>query len=87
MALGERDCTGVWVPVVTPFRDDGLDLDRVAARVDDWIAAGIRGFLALGTTGEAPHLTDAESAEVVAAYARAAAGRVPLLAGSGRAST
>jgi len=87
MALRESDCTGVWVPVVTPFRDDALDLGRVTAQVDSWIAAGIRGFLALGTTGEAPHLSDAECVEVVVAYARAAAGRVPFFAGSGRGST
>ena len=87
MALRKQDCTGVWVPVVTPFRDDALDLERVPARVEAWIGAGIRGFLVLGTTGEAPHVTDAEAAEVVASYVRATAGRVPVFAGSGRAST
>lgn len=78
---------GVWVPAVTPFRDQELCLDRVPALVEHWLGAGIRGLLVLGTTGEAPHLGDAEAVEVVAAYVRAVAGRVPVMAGSGRGST
>lgn len=81
-------CSGVWVPLVTPFRDDGrLDLAPIPDLVDWLLAAGVRGLLALGTTGEAPHLQEDEALDVVRATVRAVAGRVPVLAGSGRAST
>ena len=83
----QRDrLSGIWVPLPTPFAADALALERLPAIVEWLLARGIRGFLALGTTGEAPHLTDDESEQVVRAAADAIAGRVPLLAGSGRAS-
>lgn len=86
--MRRQDCAGVWVPLVTPFAGDGsLDLALLPGLVDWLLAAGVRGFLVLGTTGEAPHLDDAEAVEVVRATARAVAGRVPLIAGSGRPGT
>jgi dihydrodipicolinate synthase/N-acetylneuraminate lyase len=85
--LQRERLSGIWVPLPTPFAGDELALDRTPAIVEWLLARGIRGFLALGTTGEAPHLTDDESEQVVRAAVKAIAGRVPLLAGTGRASS
>lgn len=87
MTLVRQACRGVWVPLVTPFRDGELDLEALASLVEQLLATGVAGFLALGTTGEAPHCDDAESEAVVRTVVRAVRGRVPVLAGSGRPST
>lgn len=84
--MQREQVSGVWVPLITPFEDERLALQRLPPLVDWLLQRGIRGFLSLGTTGEAPHLTDEECVEAVQAAAHAINGRVPLLAGSGRAS-
>jgi 4-hydroxy-tetrahydrodipicolinate synthase len=68
---GQRTLEGVFVPLITPFdeagRVDAACLERLAAEALD---AGAAGIVALGTTGEASALDDAERAQVVAACAR-----------------
>jgi 4-hydroxy-tetrahydrodipicolinate synthase len=84
MPLELETIRGVLGPLVTPFRGDGeLDLDALRDLVSWLLDSGVRGFLCLGTTGEAPHLDDAEAAMVVRATVEAAGGRAPVLAGSG----
>jgi dihydrodipicolinate synthase/N-acetylneuraminate lyase len=84
----QRDaCRGIWVPLATPFVADRLRPDALAPMVDWLLERGIAGFLALGTTGEAPHCSDDESVAVVDAVVRAARGRAPVFAGSGRPAT
>lgn len=60
------DCSGLWVPLVTPFDDrDEVDLaalDRLARRV---VADGARGLVALGTTGEPATLAADEARAVI----------------------
>jgi len=87
MTLAREECRGIWVPLVTPFRDQGVDMGALSELVARLCDTGIRGFLVLGTTGEAPHLEDGEADVVLRTAVRAAAGRVPVLAGSGRPST
>lgn len=83
-----EDCEGIWVPLVTPFDARGeLELGSIAPLVDWLVPHGIRGILVLGTTGESSHLADDEADAVVGAAVTAARGRVPILAGAGRAST
>jgi 4-hydroxy-tetrahydrodipicolinate synthase len=86
MTRGRSEITlrGAFTALVTPFREDGaLDvpaLERLAA----WqVEAGIDGLVACGTTGEGATLRPEEHAEVVATVVRAAAGRVPVIAGCG----
>ena len=85
--LVREACRGVWVPLVTPFRDEAFDAGALTALVEWLVGTGIGGFLVLGTTGEAPHVDEAEGEAIVRTAVRAAAGRVPVLAGSGRPST
>ncbi|MEU1311811.1 dihydrodipicolinate synthase family protein [Streptomyces cinnamoneus] len=74
--------TGVVPPLCTPLTPAGdVDLPSLAAHVERLIAAGVSGVFALGTSGEAAHLSDAQRRTVVRATADAVAGRVPVLAG------
>jgi 4-hydroxy-tetrahydrodipicolinate synthase len=87
--MSSRPCpfTGSIVALVTPFRDGEIDYPALDALVDRQIAAGQKGLVPCGSTGESATLTHDEHAQVVAAVARRAAGRVPVIAGTGSNST
>jgi 4-hydroxy-tetrahydrodipicolinate synthase len=72
--------------LITPFRDGILDERGFQAFVERQVAAGSSALVACGTTGEAPTLRDAEHRRVVALCVEAA-GRAPVIAGCGAAST
>lgn len=73
---------GVVAPFATPFaEDDGVELGAIAAQVDWLIAEGVHGLAAGGSTGEGHALTREEHRDVLAETVRAAAGRVPVVAG------
>jgi 4-hydroxy-tetrahydrodipicolinate synthase len=74
---------GVWVPLVTPFRDGAVDLVSYRRLIAHYIGKGVSGLFPLGTTGEAPTLDDDETDAIVAATVEAAAGRVPVFVGIG----
>jgi 4-hydroxy-tetrahydrodipicolinate synthase len=78
---------GCHTALVTPFRDDAIDLAALARLVEWQIASGVDGLVAVGTTGEGTTLTMAEHVEVVAQVVRVARGRVPVMAGAGSNST
>ena len=60
------DLSGVWIPIVTPFRETRVDHAALAALVKRLASAGVAGFVVCATTGEAPLLSDAERGEVLA---------------------
>jgi 4-hydroxy-tetrahydrodipicolinate synthase len=63
--------TGVFVPVVTPFGEDGeVDLDCLESLATDVIRDGAAGVVALATTGEPHMLDEPERAAVVQTIAR-----------------
>ncbi|MDR0821092.1 MAG: 4-hydroxy-tetrahydrodipicolinate synthase [Oscillospiraceae bacterium] len=75
---------GAGVAVVTPFNDDlSVNYDRLATLTDDLIKRGVDSIVAAGTTGEASTLTDDEHVRVIETAVKAAAGRVPVIAGTG----
>ena len=46
--------TGLWIPLVTPFQDDGtVDHPALAALTARLRSQGVSGFVACGSTGEA----------------------------------
>ena len=59
------DFSGVWIPIVTPFREDRVDHAALAALVRRLAGDGVAGFVVCATTGEAPLLSDAERVEVL----------------------
>ena len=74
MSLTRADCRGVWVPLVTPFRDQAIDFDAIPTLVERFMGTGIRGFLA-GHDGRGGALRRRGEEAVVRAVVRAAAGR------------
>ena len=75
--------TGVIPPVVTPFTAAGeVDFDSLDKVVEHLIAGGVNGLFALGSSGEVAYLTDAQRDAVIERVVKAAAGRVPVLAGA-----
>ena len=79
--------SGVYTALVTPFQEDGsLDESGLRRLVRRQIAGGVAGLVPCGTTGEAVTLDPDEHERVVAAVveeARAATGRVRVIAGCG----
>lgn len=73
--------------LVTPFKDGAVDLDTLKKLVDWHISEGSHGLVPVGTTGESPTLTHGEHELVVQEVVKAAAGRVPVLAGAGSNNT
>ena len=59
------DFSGVWIPIVTPFRANRVDHDALAALVKRLDADGVAGFVVCATTGEAPLLSDDERIAVL----------------------
>jgi 4-hydroxy-tetrahydrodipicolinate synthase len=73
---------GIIPAVTTPFDATGaVDETALERNVAALLDAGVHGLVAIGTMGEAGSLSDAERRAVVAATVRAAAGRVPVIAG------
>ena len=78
---------GSLTALVTPFKDGQLDLDALKHLVDWQIESGTQGLVPVGTTGESPTLSHEEHDLVVETVVKAAAGRVPVMAGAGSNST
>ena len=80
---------GVLPALITPFTADGaaLDTDALGANVERLVAAGVGGLVPGGSTGEFTTLSHAERRTLVEATVGAAAGRVPVVAGTGALST
>jgi len=73
--------------LVTPFKNGKVDTDALKQLVEWHIAEGSAGFVPVGTTGESPTLSHAEHEVVVEEVVKAAAGRVPVIAGAGSNNT
>lgn len=75
------------VALPTPFKDGEVD-ERALRELVKWnIDGGTQGLLVLGTTGEAPTMTDEEHHRVIHLVVETAAKRVPVIAGCGTNST
>jgi len=73
---------GVVPPLITPLTEPGeVDEPALASLVEYVLEYGCSGLFVLGGCGEGPWLTTAQRGTVVRRAARAAAGRVPVLAG------
>ena len=80
--------TGSLVAIITPMHEDGsLDLPGLRRLVDYHIQEGTDAIVAVGTTGESPTVDVEEHHEVIRVVIEQAAGRVPVIAGTGANST
>ena len=75
--------SGLWLPLITPFKDGAIDFASYDRLVNHYIAKGVDGLLPLGTTGESPALDEDEIAAVIERTLAVANGRVPVFAGVG----
>jgi 4-hydroxy-tetrahydrodipicolinate synthase len=73
--------------LVTPLKNGALDLETLKKLVDWHVAEGSSGLVPVGTTGESPTLSHAEHGTVIAEVVKAAAGRIPVIAGAGSNNT
>lgn len=81
----QKKWRGTYTVLVTPFTADGLAVDVPGLkRLVDWqIEQGIHGLIPLGSTGEFLSMTMAEQEMVMEVCIKQAAGRVPVLIGTG----
>ncbi|MEJ2514719.1 MAG: 4-hydroxy-tetrahydrodipicolinate synthase [Gammaproteobacteria bacterium] len=79
---------GSMVALVTPMKADGaLDLESLSRLVEFHVHEGTDGIVIGGTTGESPCIEPDELTAMIRAAREAAAGRVPVIGGSGTNST
>lgn len=73
---------GVMPALMTEMKRDGsLDLEATARHMESCLAAGVEGFVMLGTLGENNSLERAEKEAVLRMASETVAGRVPVLSG------
>ena len=78
---------GSFVAMVTPFAGGEIDWNALGKLIDRQIEGGTQGLVPCGTTGESPTLSHEEHDKVVEFTVERAAGRVPVIAGTGSNST
>src|SRR5580765_3577562 len=57
--------SGVWLPIVTPFKDGEVDVKSYERLLRHYLDTGINGVISLGTTGESPTIEDDEAEALV----------------------
>ncbi|HUU11725.1 MAG TPA: 4-hydroxy-tetrahydrodipicolinate synthase [Phycisphaerae bacterium] len=75
--------TGTLVALVTPFKGGEVDYAGIERLVDWHVDQGTDGLVPVGTTGESPTVNVAEHEKIIETVVRRAAGRVPVVAGTG----
>ncbi|MDI9456341.1 MAG: 4-hydroxy-tetrahydrodipicolinate synthase [Bacillota bacterium] len=79
---------GVFTALVTPFTPTGaVDISAFKRLVEYQIAEGVDGLVPCGTTGESSTLSHEEHDRVIDLTVKFAAGRVPVIAGTGSNAT
>lgn len=78
---------GVHTALVTPMRNGEVDYADTEKLVEAQIEGGVKGLVAVGTTGESPTLDNDEHIEYIRFIANKTAGRIPVIAGTGSNST
>ena len=74
---------GAATALITPLNANGVDYEAFGKLIDWQIEQGIDGLVIAGTTGEGATLTYGEHEECIRFAVERAAGRVPIIAGSG----
>ena len=72
---------GLWLPLVTPFRDGALDETSLRRMVRHYLGQPVDGLILAATTGEGLTLDDEETERLVAIVAMDVAGKIPAYLG------
>ena len=75
--------TGMATAMITPMRGGEVDYEALERFIEFQISSGINALVAVGTTGESATLTPEERRQVIRFTIEKAAGRVPVIAGTG----
>lgn len=81
------DYAGLSVAIITPMKDNVLDVGRLREQVEFQLAAGTTCIVPVGTTGESPTLSHEEHERVISEVVQITAGRCKVMAGTGSNST
>jgi len=79
--------SGIWVPLVTPFKDGRVDTNALQTLAEHYLTTDISGFVVLGTTAEAALLSQDERLSVVHAVFDAVGSHLPIMVGVGGSNT
>ena len=79
--------TGIYPPLATPFVNQDLALDLLAENVRKLAPTGLTGFVALGSNGELPALTETEKLQVLETVVTSALKESQVIVGVGYEST
>lgn len=79
--------SGSIVALITPMRHGEVDFDGLQKLVEFHIQAGTHGIVSVGTTGECSTLSIDENVKVIKKTVEFAAGRIPVIAGTGSNAT
>lgn len=85
--IKQKVFSGCATAVVTPFKNSKIDYNSFGNLINSQIENGIEALVVLGTTGEAPTISEDERSEVIAFARDAIHSRVPLIVGTGTNST
>ena len=81
--MKEKIFEGAATALYTPFSSDGIDYDALGELIERQIAGKIDAVVILGTTGEAPTVTDKERAEIIKFTVSRVRNRIPVIVGCG----
>lgn len=73
--------SGIWLPLVTPFRDGALDEPSLRRMLRHYAAQPVDGMILAATTGEGLTLDDDETERLVRTAAAELQGRMPIYLG------
>jgi len=79
MGQNKRKLSGVFSPVVTPFRSDELALDDLRFNLRKLNETNLAGYLALGSNGEFKSLSDKEQNRILEVFAEEKGSKVVLV--------
>ena len=74
---------GCGTAIITPFTENGVNLEEFARMVDYQIKEGVDAIIVCGTTGESSTMTVDERKATIKCAIETAKGRVPIIAGTG----
>ena len=72
---------GIWLPLITPFRDGALDEGSLRRMARHYLGQPIDGFILAATTGEGLTIDDEETERLVAIVTAEVAGKIPVYLG------
>ncbi|MBR1777824.1 MAG: 4-hydroxy-tetrahydrodipicolinate synthase [Alphaproteobacteria bacterium] len=74
---------GLYTALITPFNQGEIDAEAFCRLIEFQIAAGVNGLVVCGTTGESAVMTAEEYGRTIELCLQTAAGRVPVIVGTG----